>query len=265
MQWLHRIVSISRPGVGEWCCGGWNAPAVAAAVVVPGVGELLSWWLRWSLLVEPGVVRSGNRDKAGRVSEQQIGGEGGVGAAAGPAVVLPDGSPTVIVGPKRLNVVTSTVLPFSLSNSLVSSSKQLLWFPLPPGVGSDKRDLDPRQVAILVCGLLSTPSKTVDGLMESMPQERVTGPSCDQRRLQLLLLLLLLLSICCGGGGCLGGCCIGGWCIGSWCIGSCCIGRSCNCCIWICCNCCIWQACNCSHWWNSWRNVEKSALWSLVS
>ena len=34
MQWLHRIGSISRPGVGEWCCGGWNAPAVAATVVV---------------------------------------------------------------------------------------------------------------------------------------------------------------------------------------------------------------------------------------
>ena len=149
MQWLHRIVSISRPGVGEWCCGGWNAPAFAAAVVVPGVGELLSWWLRWSLLVEPGVVRSGNRDKAGRVSEQQIGGEGGVGAAAGPAVVLPDGSPTVIVGPKRLNVVPSTDLSPS---SPISLSKQHFGFPLPPGVGSDKRDLHPRQVSLLVCG-----------------------------------------------------------------------------------------------------------------
>ena len=61
-------------------------------------------------------------DNAGRVLEQQIGGEGGVGAAAGPAVVLPDGSPTVIVGPKRLlKFGTSTDLH---SSSLVSLSKQ---------------------------------------------------------------------------------------------------------------------------------------------
>ena len=123
IQWLQRVVSISRPGVGEWCCGGWNAPAFAAAVVVPGVGELLSWWLRWSLLVEPGVVGAGNMDNAGRVLEQQIGGEGGVGAAVSPAAVLPDGSPTVIVGPKRQPNGSPTVLVSRSGNfcSLLSS------------------------------------------------------------------------------------------------------------------------------------------------
>ena len=51
-----------------------------------------------------------------------------------------------------------------------------------PGVGSDKRDLHPSRV-VLVCGLLSTSSKTVGGLTECMPQDRVTSPSCDQRLL----------------------------------------------------------------------------------
>ena len=71
MQCLHRVSSISRPGVGEWCCGGWNAPAVAATVVV-------------FLPLPESSVQNGSPT-----------------VIVGPKL-LQNGSPTVLVGPKLL-------------------------------------------------------------------------------------------------------------------------------------------------------------------